>query len=157
MNVLAGWKLVCGIMYVIVDINIWQFYVIFPKMKIWQNKCFFTFTCQRQKDCFLQSLNIIEDRSWKLLSLELGLQACQLPWNFWIKAMRFCFFLNLDGLWPTYIIIFWNRMLLLCIYIEVCLLKQSEVWMFYVFSCVNMVLNELRYMASVLCLSSFRF
>lgn len=51
--------------------------------------------CQLRKGCIHRNLNTIGDRSSRWLSLELGLQACQLQWSFWIKAMRFGFIIHI--------------------------------------------------------------
>lgn len=46
------------------------------------------FWWQLQKDYFHQNLNTTQVLSLKWLSLEAGLLACPLQWNFWIRGMR---------------------------------------------------------------------
>lgn len=68
--------------------------------------------CQLQKDCFHQNLSTTGGQSLKSPSLELGLLACQLQWNFWIKGMRFGPKLLYNPLRVPAYLLFWHTLLI---------------------------------------------
>jgi len=88
--------------YVMMPHYVWQKYCLFIYLKV-SKMCKMTFfsrwpcielyDSQLRRGYFHQNLNIIGGQSWRWLLLELGWQACQLQWSYWIKAMRYLLFL----------------------------------------------------------------